>query len=186
MNEQDEPVRKRKSRTNKTLNDFHLTLRKALLRVECKLRAEQQQECFLMLHHVFIKDDVLSKLTLYNLKIWSMRYHVSLDFVLETLLRYWHKVRKTLRGSISLGVSIGVFTGEKARLIVKEAVEKAFPDGENLKIKMQIQPRFYKINPSDNLDQWVREYTKSIEKSRVEMDRHMKQLENPRRNYRRF
>ena len=70
-------------------------------------------------------------LRLLNWKVWSMRYHVSAEFILKTFYGYWRTGPKSGGGQVSLGLSINAVTGERARHILEDQVKLAFPHGEH-------------------------------------------------------
>jgi hypothetical protein len=70
-----------------------------------------------------------------NWKSWRLRYAVTVDFILTTLLDHFNRIRQKTRGTISLGVSVPLLTGPRAEEIIKTAVADAFPNGENLDVQ---------------------------------------------------
>ena len=73
---------------------------------------------------------------LLNLLVWSRRYNVTVEFILDALLGYFKNFRKPSSG---IGVSVVSLTGVRARQIVEEAVVKAYPAGENETAARQAQ-----------------------------------------------
>ena len=71
---------------------------------------------------------------LLRLLVWSTRYHVSLEFVVSSILSVLTKSaeRRTGKRSRGLGVTISVLTGEVAHTILKERIAKEYPAGENV------------------------------------------------------
>lgn len=163
------------------ITKFHQEVEEALDRVERILCAEKKRKYD---SRALVKIPKHQDLMLYNFKIWMMRYHISLDFILETLLRRW-SVRRTLHyGSISFGIAISHLTSLTARKIIEEAVLKAFPTGENIAIMNQPQPRLFRISNFENTYQMIKEYGIAIEKSRRDFEQQIEQRQRSRRNYR--
>ncbi len=78
---------------------------------------------------------------LLNLKAWSVRYTVDLEFILRTLFAYYRKTRRTdpSKRFSTLGIPINALTGEASRITLEEAIAKAFPNGENIDDKNNAQ-----------------------------------------------
>ena len=70
-----------------------------------------------------------------NWKSWRLRYAVTVDFILTTLLDHFNRIRQKTKGTISLGVSVPLLTGPRAHEIIKTAVAAAFPNGENVDVQ---------------------------------------------------
>lgn len=79
-----------------------------------------------------VKDKDLARL--HRLWMWSQRYSISLEYVTGTLVTYFARgvERHTGRKSKGLGVSIPTLTGDVAENILRQQIEKDFPDRENV------------------------------------------------------
>lgn len=79
-------------------------------------------------------------LRLQRLKVWSMRYSVSLEYILTKLIPHFeklaqrHYIRRSAGQSKGIGVSIAVLTGPAAEEKLKEFIQKDFPSNENVAI----------------------------------------------------
>lgn len=163
--------------------EFRIKVEEALFRVE-QILCQEKKQPFNPKSIVWVPTSKEHNLAFYNFKIWMMRYHVSLDFILETLLRRWHLKRKCVHTGISFGLPISKLTSVEARKIIEEAVLKAFPTGENIAIMNQPQPRLFRIGNFENTYQMIKEYGISIEKSRRDFEQQIEQRQRSRRNYR--
>jgi hypothetical protein len=68
------------------------------------------------------------KVRLLNLHVWSLRYSVPLDYIVQVLLkRLFAKHRRPNR---SLGIRVSSLTGNSAELFVAEQAQKDFPNQE--------------------------------------------------------
>ena len=107
-----------------------------------------------------------SQLKLLNLKVWTLRYAVDLDFVVGELLRYYGRHRKESLREPRLGISIGVLTGVASRKHIETAVLSAFPNGENFSnSRAQLLKHFRITEPVRGLDytnneEMIRKYTR--------------------------
>ena len=74
-------------------------------------------------------DDLLR---LMNWKVWTRRYNVSLEFILDTI--FLHYNRKVRRGKkyVSVGVPVSLLTGEKAREVIEQALSRLYTEQENV------------------------------------------------------
>ncbi len=78
---------------------------------------------------VRLKVNQATSIGLLTLKVWEIRYHVPLSFILKTLLK-----RFTLdRVPGTLGTPWGQLTGVVARDTIEQAIRYRFPGGENIK-----------------------------------------------------
>lgn len=77
----------------------------------------------------FKEEDVFRLMTL---EVWSLRYKVSLDWVLNILLNYWRtRYRKEAFETQGFGTKIPAFVGSHSELILKEKILQIFPGREN-------------------------------------------------------
>jgi hypothetical protein len=131
---------------------------------------------------------VKEPLRLVKLKVWEERYHVSLTYVLKTILGHWYatmpKDRRTkARDAKSLGIGLAQLTGVAAESILKEKVMEDFPDGENEAIHKQderdrilefldqeLPTRQKSILAYSKISDFVASYRKSIDRRRRETD----------------
>jgi phytoene dehydrogenase-like protein len=110
---------------------------------------------------------------LLNWKSWSLRYAVSADFILATLLNYFRNVRRRRPGSISLGVSVPSLTGHRVREIIEAAMETAFSNGENFdarRAEMQdriLGQRLQKFPTGLTLEESIQQYRQRIQKQKL-------------------
>lgn len=72
---------------------------------------------------------------LLKLRVWSVRYKVSVRYILLRLVPYYKKFAQNFRRRYNekgLGITIAVLTGRSAEQKLREFILKDFPDGENL------------------------------------------------------
>jgi hypothetical protein len=65
------------------------------------------------------------------LRTWVLRYRVSLDFILETLLSYYQRVIRRYGSSHGIGLSLPTLCGHRSQEILEVAILAAFPNNEN-------------------------------------------------------
>jgi hypothetical protein len=112
---------------------------KALRLFENRRRIAAHQKPFFPFNSVEIAELKSSQLQLYNWKVWTFRHCISLEFILEVLLTYWRNQRhiKPTDQEIKFGLPVSLLTGDRSRMIIEEAVQRAFPTGENWKVMLQ-------------------------------------------------
>ena len=104
-----------------------------------------------------------NSIRLLNWKVWSLRYGVSLNWIIDHLLQYYAKAR---RGSPnSLGISITTLTGEKAQQALMAMLAQEFSSKENLavrrtalQIKMIQLPSRIQTKKEITVNQYIKEY----------------------------
>ena len=115
---------------------------------------------------VWVCGNVENRIRLMNWKVWSLRYHVSIEFILTTLYKVWHCSPKfSPDGSVSLGLSASAATGKRAREIIQDEVIRTYPAKENeLLAKEEIRSRWLDLKPVKGNN-----YIKSILKKRAKI-----------------
>ena len=113
---------------------------------------------------VWICGNVENRLRLMNWKVWSLRHHVSVEFILATLYKVWRCSPKFCPdGSVSLGLSASAATGKRAREIIQDEVLRTYPAKENeLLAKEEIRSRWLDLKPVKGNN-----YVKAILKKRA-------------------
>jgi len=72
---------------------------------------------------------------LLTLKVWTVRYNVSLEFILEFLLQRHADVRRRhwIKHQVTLGIPLPLLTGPASRLALEDHIKRLYPAGENLR-----------------------------------------------------
>jgi phytoene dehydrogenase-like protein len=121
--------------------------------------------------HLLLSDE--HEFLLMNWKSWSLRYAVSVDFILSTLLNYFRRIRRQRPGSVSLGVSVPSLTGHRAQEIIEAEVAATFPDGENYtaqRAEMReriLGQRLQKFPTGLTLEESIQQYRQRIQKQQL-------------------
>jgi hypothetical protein len=109
--------------------------------VVTKIRNEENEKCTLYLTD---KD----KYRLLILRSWTIRYKVSLRYILNQLLPFWESFiqrRSKKMKSRGLNVQVSTLTGKKSEDILKQCIEKDYPNNLNISLwKTSEQERLYK------------------------------------------
>lgn len=123
---------------------------------------------------VMLSQNTSHHFRLLNLRVWCLRYHVSLDFILKFLL---HRQYKNIRRSsyqkdtkvIQLGVSIPTLCGKASRHALEREILHRFPANENDHIyKSQLFQKAADlkshclIKPTDNLQEDTKRYISTM------------------------
>lgn len=112
---------------------------------------------------------------LLNWKVWTLRYHVSLPFILNTLLPVFQRFRKkqSFARKKTLGVTVAALTGPRAQQILEQAVLREFPNGENelmersnLQMRMLGFPTANTASHQNGELQYLRDYAAESQKRR--------------------
>lgn len=174
---------------NTDIDTWAARVSEALIRVEKRRRlieGKPPMPCENVLCALLPRDS-RDRLRLLNFKVWSARYAVSLDFILEQLLFQYFKKNRRLWAfpNITLGVAVSALTGHVARRFIEEAALREFPNRENLRIMKQasIPPPMRGFDYQENPDIFVERY------QRVMLSRQKRAAEEPtrpkyRRNFR--
>ncbi len=125
---------------------------------------------------------VPSSFALLNWKSWSLRYAVSVDFIVQTLLAYYSKIRRDVG---SLGIGIKQLTGVRAHEIVMQNVTVTFHDGENytvysndLRERMLLRP-LPKFDSHASIEDSIQHYDRWIQEQRLHKQLLSKRLNRP-------
>ena len=118
------------------------------------------------------------RIRLLKLAQWEERYHVSLRFILQTLVPIWRKkYGQFQRGGI--GVSISTLTGKVSEKILKEKIVESYPDSEHEQIwRADAQQRQLAMKRDgarrretwQNIEKEIELYIKSMRKQRKELE----------------
>lgn len=99
---------------------------------------EFQVEVQKTLERIFKKPTVfrpgwIDSLRLFNLRMWCLKYNVTLLWVLQTLTHYWLHAKHVARKNPprGIGVRIPTLVGATSRKVIEEALLRDFPDREN-------------------------------------------------------
>lgn len=175
-------VRQRKLQVDKAITEWGQTLGKALIWVTNQNRHQAGIPPLPPNTEVCISRD----LKLLNLKVWTMRYSVNLEFILKTLLDRYAKYRKVPDTNIlTLGLAPAMLCGPTSREAIETAIAEAFPDGENERLARQEAahkpPLIRPQSQAKTLDAMVKKYGKVIQRRRAEISR-TRRLKRPFRN----
>ncbi len=125
---------------SRTIEANMIAVRRALVRLENQKRVESG------LPSLDAKRAIVGlpmrerdKLRLLNLKVWSLRHRVSVEYILDCVLTACKKIRKSPKPPLeaSLGLNASAVTGAKAYKILLESLARDFPAGENLRATSQ-------------------------------------------------
>jgi len=158
---------------------LHAKLEPALLRVEARIRKEKKLP---MPHNPAII--IPRSLVLMNLEVWRLRYHVSLDFILLSLFRYYKHVRVTWLPEYGQPLTLGIrpenLCGERSRDILENRIRETYPNGENKKLHAQkIRGAYMNLMPItsrkfESIEDRVQEYTEVASRRQIENFRNRK------------
>jgi hypothetical protein len=109
-----------------------------------------------------------------NWHVWSLRYHVPLEFIIDFLLFEKFRLQRQVKPfTISLGLGIEAITGPAACQAVENHVMLTYPNGENiLAYRQSILCRMMPPEPTPQIDysgpdDMCRIYTKTMEQRRA-------------------
>jgi hypothetical protein len=149
------------------LREWNHKIEFAILNYENKIRHFQNKPPLRAEARVTVPSGALAQLMLYNWKIWTIRYCVSLDFIIETIFTRYDMMRlkSSSEAIVQFGLATNLVTGPKARQIVEEAVVKAYPNLENYRVaKQQMPPIPLKDLVYDTLEGFVSAYDKMMKR----------------------
>lgn len=113
----------------------------SFIRVENRLRKKEGLDPLSQRTRITVKEPI----RLLNLRVWTLRYHVPLEFILNALWPRYRAIRKPLVQNPLLRKRTEGFyfsltpqlTGEASRGLLERAVLQAYPGGENYKAYLQ-------------------------------------------------
>jgi hypothetical protein len=109
-------------------------VRQTLLNIENRLRIRNNQPPHTM-NDVWVDLSTVNRCRLLVLKVWTVRYNVGLEFILEFLLRLYADVRKRhqIKHQVTLGIPLILLTGPASRMALEGYIKRLYPAGENLR-----------------------------------------------------
>jgi hypothetical protein len=126
------------------------------------------------------------QLRLYNLASWEENYTVELSYIIATLLEYYTRVRRGANltaSSRGLGIRVATLVGETSRKVIEQAVQKEYPQYENVsgkwhqKIAEELStPVLAKRYDVEDASKFVASYQQRLRKSRSAFDAVIKDL----------
>ena len=113
---------------------WYETVRQTLLNIENRLRLRNSQPPYTM-NDVWVDLLPANQQRLLTLKVWTVRYNVGLEFILEFLLRLYADVRKRhqIKHQVTLGIPLILLTGPASRMALEGYIKRLYPAGENLR-----------------------------------------------------
>jgi hypothetical protein len=126
-------------RLRETISGWRCTLEHALLRLENRRRVDAQQLPYPPSTVVWLPSSPQANTSFLTLKVWSIRYSVTPEFLLDVLTTRFRSARRPSKreNELSLGLPANIFAGAAACTAVEEAIVKAYPNQENVKVKHQ-------------------------------------------------
>ena len=155
---------------------------------------------------LFLSDD--DKFRLLRLKVWSIRWSIPVDEILDILIPILRKVvegkgRQWKRLNKGLGIRITTLTGEASEKILIREIDRRYPQGENVSVlKSAEQDRQLiaekveeeggefavrstpKLITSESIDDYVERYATRVQKEREEFDKASSEKWRRRKAYR--
>jgi len=122
------------------------------------------------------------RMRLLNLQIWSMRYHVSLSYLLHVLLQQ-HFVKHRKTGKRLIGIRIDSLTSRKVEEYIEERIMQDFPNGElEQQYRVECEQRIIQGRPElQDIDD-LEGYEDQLVKLEAQRQRMQKRLRRPWRN----
>ena len=168
-----------KSLLSVTTCQWTTRVQEALLRVENHRRRETNRSPYPKNVYVNVPLGPNAALFLLTLKVWTIRYCVTLDFLLDVLMMRFKQQRRYDPNSnreLNLGLTAALLVGVDARQCVEESVIKAFPNAENYKMASQpyVPIPLYSLD-TDEPDVALKEYKRVIRAARGELEKKREQ-----------
>ena len=159
-------------------------IKKALVSAENRRRKEARLSLLPEGIVVWLPSGPSTDMRLLNWRVWSMRYGVTIEYVLDAVILTYGKTRKWSRreGELLFGFSVALVTGETMRERLEERVARDFPNDEHRKVATLRQARSASAR-YQTLEEMVKKYD-------AEMKRRQKEFAAPplaeerERNYR--
>lgn len=122
---------------------------------------------------------------LLNLKVWTLRYHVDLEFILFELLSYYRGNKgspylppnpRHRFGCLGVGVNLATLCGDRSRQILEDKVAKTYPAGGNdLAYRQSLRLQVLQTAPVKglhyhNFEEMTAQYQKTMHSRHVKKD----------------
>lgn len=162
-------------------------LRKALLITENEKRMQMKLPPYPESTYVELPSGVNANLQLLNLKVWCLRYQVTPEFLLEQILFFYSKLRKTarLQEGVYIGLPASNVVAVGVRVFIEESVKRVYPNNENRKILSQPLPSVIPVDNSETVEEMLESYKTHIQKAQEKFDINMNRQSKQIRSYRR-
>ena len=164
---------------------WHTRLQQALLTIVNQQRRASNTTA-LRLPVVLPGSSAATELYLLNLRVWTLRYSVSPEFVLEAILIRYPDALRVDKKCVLLALPAARLGGVAAREAVEQAVRRTYPNGENWRATNS--PTLINIIPPTHLD--LDHPEASLHRYRNKILRVRRKLEEQRtsirRNYRKL
>jgi hypothetical protein len=134
------------------VTEWRTRLNQALLRVENRRLYAAKLLLYPDDTRVHFPHGPVADLQLLTLKVWTLRYIVTPEFLLDHITTKLSYCRQKATGSpetgnLNVGFPAGILASPRARTVIEEAVKVEYPNGENRKILTQ--PKVSPIQASD-------------------------------------
>ncbi len=123
------------------IDEARVRFNRALLRVENSRRRDVQLPDLPKSTPVWFPTGPVADLHLLTLDVWRIRYCVTAEFIIETIIRRFRNMRRlpttNVESSVQLGLPANIMAGTEARRCLEERIAKDFPNQENIRVKQQ-------------------------------------------------
>lgn len=99
----------------------------------------------------------MDQLRLLNIKAWSIKYMVPVEFIVKTLVDYWSSrvEKRTRKKSLSIGCKIPTFVGKVSEQVLKDTITKTFRNNEHIEEwKSKNQELYLMMLKAENYDEY--------------------------------
>lgn len=148
------------------LEEVHKRFCKALLRVENRKRREAHMAELPKSTKVWLPTGPVAGLQLLTLNVWCMRYTVTPEFVIETILKRFKNMRRLppaqVVEAIHLGLPANIMAGVEARRCVEERLLREFPNRENIRSRQQASAGAMPELHFETLEQMLEQYNAAV------------------------
>ena len=158
----------------------------AIRLVENRHRKEDGLEPLNPRHRIlFAGNNPAAHLTLLNFRTWTLRYGVTIEFIIEALRRAWPKRYRLIHrgGFYILTLLPQRLITDTDRRHVEEAVLEAYPNGEQWSAQSLVNIPRIAADPND--PRYIRLYARAIHRARREEEKRQERRRSLRRNFRR-
>ncbi len=146
---------------------------KALLRVENAKRREAHLPELPKSTPVYLPEGRIADLYLLTLEVWRLRYCVSADFIIDSLLTRFRYARRlppaTIPESLDLGLYASTMAGIEARKYIEERITKDFPNKENIRVKHQQKISLMPELEFETIEQMLEQYNQAVQQEQARL-----------------
>jgi hypothetical protein len=148
-----------KARTQVRLQHLVLCFQNRLVKALAQVDNKEESQITLFLSHE-------DSLRLLNFRVWMLRWHQPISFMLQTLFDHYHEHRKIhRRGYRSIGIRLSTLMGERSEEVLEQRIFEMLPGGTEDQARSETKQRLLSspTQTADGLKDLISSYRKNLQ-----------------------